>query len=457
MQNRSFIQNRAQLETSPLRRMALDILEAGLRRVRPEVVMLSALQYSASDRLIRLPGHVISLEGWLFVIGGGKAAGLMAQTLEQIVGAQTIADGLIIDKAPPREFDLHSIRAVQAGHPLPDQRGLEAMQQILRLKSRYKIGPRDMVLCLISGGGSALMPAPWPGLSLADKQRVTRLLLNCGAPIQEINTLRKHLSSVKGGRLAAYFAPATLVSLILSDVIGNDLSVIASGPTYPDQTTYADALQVLEKYALLKLVPPAVPEILRAGARGEIPETPKALDNVSNYIIGDVGLALQAMSQKAVTLGFRPLIISDRQKGDTAALAAKIAAAIHEGRYREYNALLLGGETTPTLPPGHGRGGRNQHYAACTIHLLQGLPCRWVAASLGTDGSDFIPEVAGAIVDDKTAGYYNGHEADFQKQLAVCNSNPLLAMTPDSLIITGPTYTNVGDVVLYLLDSVTGC
>ena len=250
--------------------------------------------------------------GRIFVIGGGKASGLMAESLENLLGPENITDGVVTCKG--NHFHTGKIKIVRAGHPIPDQRGTDGVRRMLHLKDQYAIGRDDLVLCLISGGGSALMPCPADGVSLKDKQRVTELLLACGAEINEINTVRKHLSTVKGGRLGHFYSPATVISLILSDVIGNDLSIIASGPTFPDASTFADAYNLLKKYNLLSKIPEAVTGLLEKGCRGLEAETPKALDNCHNYIIGDNTLALQAMAQKASETGTSSLYHYRRTK-----------------------------------------------------------------------------------------------------------------------------------------------
>jgi hydroxypyruvate reductase/glycerate 2-kinase len=446
----SIIKNRSHLETSEMRRKALDIIEAGITRVLPSQIIPSAVSFDRPTRTLYLCGEKHFLKGRIFVIGGGKAAGLMAETLENIIGADNITAGIVIDKADPQEFKTNQIQIVQAGHPLPDVRGVEAVNRILQMKQAYSIGKDDTILALISGGGSALMPSPAEGISLDDKQQVTRLLLSCGASIQEINSVRKHLSLTKGGRLAQYFVPATIISLILSDVIGNDLSVIASGMTYPDKSKYSDALAVLEKYGLTGKVPENAISILQKGVRGEIAETAKSLENVHNYIIGDLEIALEAMADKARGMGFRPCIITARQMGDTTAAARLRASEILSGVHDPYNPLFIGGETTPTLPSHPGKGGRNQHYAACSMELLESYPGKWVLASVGTDGSDFIPEVAGAIVDQDTIQSIRRKVPDFQAKIDSYDSYPLLSQTENSLIITGATNTNVGDLILYL-------
>ncbi len=241
------IKNRNEIETSELRRQALDIAEAAVERVLPSKIMRVSVAYYPVPKSIRITGDSYDLSrGRLFVVGGGKASGLMAETLEAIVGSENIEAGIVNCKSGG--YQTKKIKVIEAGHPIPDERGRRGVTEMLGLKERYRIGENDLVLCLISGGGSALLPCPIPGISLGDEQKITSLLLECGAEISEINAIRKHISRVKGGRLGMYFSPARVVSLILSDVVGNNLDVIASGPTYPDSSTFEDAYRVLGKY-----------------------------------------------------------------------------------------------------------------------------------------------------------------------------------------------------------------
>jgi glycerate 2-kinase len=452
MPDTDLIRNKSQLAASLGRRQALELLEAGIAAVLPAALMAEALSFDPAARILRVKGAEHLLSGRVFVVGAGKASGLMAERLEKLLGS-VICSGIVVDKADPLDFHTSRIRILQAGHPVPDERGLRAAEMMLGLKAEYSIGEGDTLLCLISGGGSSLLPCPADGISLADKQLTTRLLLACGADIYQINSVRKHLSRLKGGRLARFFAPSRVISLIISDVIGNDLSVIASGPTYPDPSTFRDALHVLAQYELLEKVPPNVISLLRKGSRAELEETPKSLENALNYIIGDNRLALEAMASRGSNLGLKPLILTDRQKGDTEAAAWQLAAAIGAGKYSAYDLILIGGETTPALPPQPGRGGRNQHFAALLPLLLADYPARWTFASLGTDGSDYLPEVAGAIVDHRTLADYRRLRPDYEYLLHGYDSNTLLGSLGASLILIGDTHTNVGDIMLFLLES----
>ena len=444
------IKNKAELATTKLRKQTLDIIEAGINRVLPSIIMKSAVKYDAASRVTSINGdHYRISKGRVFVIGGGKASGLMAETLESIIYPKNIADGVVNCKSS--RYKTSKTKIIPAGHPLPDQRGIDGVKKMLALKARHSITENDLVICLISGGGSALMPYPVDEVSLADKQSITESLLSSGAEIDEINTVRKHLSQIKGGRLGHFYSPATVVSLILSDVVGNNLSAIASGPTSPDPTTFQDAYNVLKRYDLLDKAPKAVTDFLRNGCQGKVAETPKTLDNCCNYIIGDNRLALESMLSRANEMVRKPYIVTAEQKGDTATVAISRAQEILNMKYTGYDTILIGGETTPKLPAAAGRGGRNQHYAAVSMQAMRQYRDQWVIASVGTDGSDFLPDVAGAIVDNNSLDNAKAKGIDVPSYLKRYDSNTLLDKIGDSLVITGDTGTNVGDVIIYLL------
>jgi hydroxypyruvate reductase/glycerate 2-kinase len=312
------------------------------------------------------------------------------------------------------------------------------------------------------------MPYPASGVKLGDIQKMTELLLVSGAEITDINTVRKHISRIKGGQLGLHYSPSTVISLILSDVIGNDLSVIASAPTYPDKTTFTDAYAILEKYDLLstspsrvinhieegcrgKVVETGVINHIEEGCRGKVVETAKSLGNCYNHIIGDNKLALETMLARSREAGFTPLIVSTKQKGDTTSVAMKRASEILNSKHAPYNALLIGGETTSRLPISAGKGGRNQHYAAVSILALEGYSNQWLLASVSSDGSDFLQSVAGAIVDDNSMAKAKASDINIQAYLDRYDSNELLSQIGNSLVITGNTGTNFGDIILYLL------
>ncbi|MFC2042346.1 glycerate kinase [Chloroflexota bacterium] len=445
------IKNKEALATTRLIRMALDIIEAGIMRVLPSEIMSSALSYDSVRRVLTVNGDAYSLAaGRIFVIGGGKASDLMAETLEKMISPENIAAGVVNDKG--RHYETRKIKVITAGHPIPDQRGISGVKEMLALKQRYSIDENDLVICLISGGGSALMPYPVDEMSLEDKQKITELLLGSGAEIAEINAVRKHLSKIKGGQLGLYYAPATVISMILSDVIGDDLASIASGPTVPDPSTFAGAYEVLERYNLLTRAPESIVDSLERGCRGEVTETPKTLSNCHNYLIGNSKLALEAMLGKANDMGLAAHIVTSRQKGETAAVAWTRAKEILNGKYDGYSAIFIGGETTPKLPRAAGKGGRNQHYAAVSMLAMKQYPGDWAVASVGTDGSDFLPGVGGAVVDNHSLARAEAKGLDVPYYLERYDSNSLLNKIGGSLVMMGNTGTNVGDVVVYLLD-----
>ena len=446
------IKNRSELITTDLRRRVLDIIEAGIIRVLPPTIMRSAVGYNSDSRTLSLCDYTYPLsKGRVFVIGGGKATALMAKTLEDILTPDNITAGIVTCNCKSSDYKTSRIKIVEAGHPVPDQKGIEGVKEMLALRERYSIGENDLVISLISGGGSALMPCPVQGVSLNDKQRITELLLSCGAEICEINTVRKNLSKVKGGRLGLFFSPTTVVSLILSDVVRNDLDVIASGPTYPDTSTFFDAYYVLKKYDLLRRASKQILDFLRKGCRGDVECTPKVLSNCINFIIGDNMLALEAMAQMAKKMKLSPYIITAEQKGETTTIAWLRAKEILNSKYAGHDIILIGGETTPKLPPMPGIGGRNQHYAAVSLLAMKECKPEWVVASVGTDGSDFLPGIAGAIVDSSSLAKAQACDIDIESYLDRYDSNRLLRKIAGCLIITGNIPTNVGDVIVYAL------
>jgi hydroxypyruvate reductase len=389
----------------------------------------------------------------VFLVAAGKAAARMAGAVERLLGPR-LTYGLVVTKHGHVTQRLKRCKVFTAAHPVPDENGLAAaaeVEQVLGL-----LHARDLLLVAISGGASALLPAPVPGISLAQKQKATDLLLRAGADIRELNTVRKHLSVLKGGRLAALAYPATVVALLLSDVIGDEPDVIGSGPTAPDPSTYADALEVLERYGLTRRVPGTVLRHLQRGQRGVEPETPKAGDpvfqKVVNIIVGSNRLSLEASAAAARKLGYRPMILSSTISGE-----ARHAGNVHAQILREAIrsgtpakppvCLLSGGETTVTVK-GRGRGGRNQEFALACAMALDGIADA-LAASIGTDGSDGPTDAAGAVVTGNTLGRARGLNLEARRFLEQNDSYSLFEALGD-LVKTGPTGTNVMDIHLLL-------
>lgn len=387
------------------------------------------------------------------VVGAGKASGAMAEAVEEVLDGLPL-EGLVAVKER-REPGPRRIRTVESGHPIPDARGQAAAEEILRLAR--EAGPDDLVLCLISGGGSALTPAPVAGVTLGEKQAVTRLLLECGATINELNAVRKHLSRLKGGQLARAAHPAPVVSLLLSDVIGDPLDVIASGPTAPDPTTFGDALAILDRFGLRGRLPPSVRAHLEAGARGEVEDTPKpgdaVLAGVTNAVIGNNGLVVEAAVAEARRLGLTPCLLTRRLQGEAREVARVFAALLDETARGGLAAgrpacLIAGGETTVTIR-GSGTGGRCQEFALALVSELAGMRDVVVLAA-GTDGSDGPTDAAGAVVDSATLGRARERELDVQGALQDNDSHRFFAAL-DDLVRTGPTGSNLMDVYLGLV------
>jgi hydroxypyruvate reductase len=425
-----------------LRRQALAIFKAALRAANPGQAVAA-----------RLAREDFTGYRHIYIVGAGKAGAAMGRAAERVLGRR-ITRGLLNVKyghiAALRRIELN-----ECGHPVPDERGVAGARRIAEIVS--DAGPDDLVVCLISGGASALLPLPAEPVTLDEKQEVTRLLLACGANIHEINAVRKHISQIKGGQLARMAHPARVLSLLLSDVIGDNLDVIGSGPTAPDESTFAVARAILEKYGIMERVPAAVRGRLDSGARGLIPETPKPDDpiftRVRNVVIGSNRLAVNAAAARARELGFRTLVLSTFIEGETreiarmhAAIAKEIAVA---GRPLAPPACIItGGETTVTLH-GDGLGGRNQEFVLSASMDIAGL--RNVAVfSAGTDGSDGPTDAAGAIADGKTFAR-NPRAAEY---LARNDSYRYFEGLHD-LVATGPTGTNVMDVRVVLVGEQT--
>ncbi len=444
------IKNFKELACTKIRRDLLTIIEAGIDSVIPENLMNEKIKYYPEQDVLKIGKFNIDLsQGRLFVIGAGKAAGRMALALENILSPEKIIDGYVICNS--EIFKPKTIELIIAGHPNPDGRSIAGVKKIFELKDKYSITEKDTILCLLSGGGSALLCSPIPEIKLEDIQKTNKLLLASGANIQEINAVRKHLSISTGGRLGAYFAPTLVFSVIISDIIGNPLDAIASGPTAPDNTWFKDAHYVLERFGLLDQVPSSVKDYIRNNLHIEEHETPKKLDNCKNFIIGDNQIAASAMIKSAKALGYLPLIISTEVSGEPGFEARKRAHYIKIGKYIDYDALILAGETTPVVPEVHGFGGRNQHYAAASMLELKDVDYYWALASVSSDGADYLADTAGSIIDHNSYTIASEKGLDIKQFLDKYDSNSLFNALDNSLIITGNTGTNVGDLIVYLL------
>ena len=439
-----------------LRKDIRKIFDAGLKAADPKQAVCRAVHLSTDNRL-RIGDKEYDLGQFnrIKVVGTGKAAAPMAAAIEDILGSR-ISGGIITTKYG-HSLPLKRFTITEAGHPVPDEAGLAGTRHILKLVEQSD--DKDLIICLISGGGSALMPLPVPDITLKDKQKTTQVLLACGANIHEINTIRKHLSGVKGGKLAMAAFPGTLVTLILSDVIGDDLDVIASGPTVPDRSTFADCMEILEKYNITGEMPPHVTEYLKRGVHGTEPETPKSGDRVFDknqlLIIGSSNLSIDAARDEAAALGYNTLLLSSFIEGETRDVA-KVHTAIIKETFKSGNpvprpaCIISGGETTVTIR-GDGLGGRNMEFilaAAIEIEGLDGV----VVLSGGTDGTDGPTDAAGAIADGMTVqrGLAQGYNAsEFLKN----NDSYHFFEVLEDLLMTGPTMTNVMDLRILLMAS----
>jgi hydroxypyruvate reductase len=436
-----------------MRNDALDIFRAGIQAVEPAAAVKQYCRREGSRLLIDQKAYDLAEFECIYVIGAGKAGGPMAKAMEEILGDR-ITDGLINVKYG-HLADLSCVKLTEAGHPVPDQSGLEGAGAILQLGS--EAGERDMVICLISGGGSALLPLPAEGLSLEDKQETTKALLSCGATIHEVNAIRKHISRVKGGGLARAVYPGTLISLMLSDVVGDDLDVIASGPTVPDDSTFEECMKIIDKYGIRELVPKKVLMHIQNGIEGKIPETPKPADpafaRTQSVIVGSNLACVVAAERKASGLGYNTIVLSTMIEGET-----KDVARVHAGIAKEIlksghplsppGCVLSGGETTVTIT-GQGLGGRNQEFVLAAAMDLRGQD-GIVVLSAGTDGNDGPTDAAGAVADGQTVQKAAALNLDPADYLLNNDAYHFFEKLGD-LVKTGPTNTNVMDLRIMLV------
>jgi hydroxypyruvate reductase len=421
------------------------ILAAAIQAVEPGAAVRRAVQ--RQQEVLYIAGERLHLDDFehISLVALGKAALPMAEAMADLLGDRLTA-GLVIPKHAAPASDPR-LEVLQGDHPVPGMHSLQAGERLLEFVSQN--GPNDLVFCLISGGGSALVTAPQPGLSLNDLQQLTRLLLGCGASITEINTLRRRLDRIKGGGLARQAAPARMVSLVLSDVVGNPLEAIASGPTSPDPTTRQEALAVLERYHLQAQLAPAILQTLLTA-----PETPKAgeplFENQQVVLVGSNQIAAQAALQQAEIEGFHPHLLGTDRTGEARLAALELCQVLRQARLEGKPVpapacLAMGGETTVTLR-GNGKGGRNQELALAAVTLLAGLP-DVLLVSLATDGEDGPTDAAGAAVTGETyarAARLGMHPAEYLAR----NDSYSFFEALDDLLKPGPTGTNVNDLTL---------
>jgi len=431
------------------RKLALNSLETALKAADPRGLIKSKVKLKHGSLTINK--HLFDLKKFnnIFVVGGGKASGLMAEALE-VVLKDRITDGCLNVPYASGHYEVRRIKLQEAGHPVPDEAGVKGTRRMLDLVSHA--GESDLVICLISGGGSSLMPLPRDEISLQDKKIVTEALLKSGASINEINAVRKHISDFKGGWLAKKAYPATVINLLLSDVVSESLDAIASGPAVPDSTTFQDAIKTLKKYTLWSKTPETVKKALLNGQKGRILETPKADDvafkKVHNFIVGNNRSASLAAYEKLREAGLNTLFLTSCMEGEARHVGKMFAAMVREivasGKpIQKPCGIVAGGETTVTVV-GKGVGGRNQEIALGAALKIDGVNGA-VVASISTDGVDGPTDAAGALADGKTILRSRELEFDAEEFLPDNNSYAFFSKLGD-LIYTGSTGTNVNDI-----------
>jgi len=444
-------------ERSRSRHALAEALSQALLAADPRTILRNKVKVRRNELEIGAFSFKLSEFRRVLVIGGGKASAGMALEIEQILDGWITGGSVNIPAYTKPWPKSKRINFNPASHPIPSEDGVRGVKNMLRLVEQPS--EEDFVICLISGGGSALMPLPSTGLPLSDKQKTTNLLLKSGAKIDEINAVRKHLSDFKGGRLAEKLHPATVVSLIISDVVGDKLESIASGPTVPDDTTYADAYTILQRRGLWRTVPSSVRKRIQKGTEGKLSETPKGrsriFKRVHNVLVGTNKESCHAAAEVLEKRGYHSLILSTRLQGEAREVGKKLAGICIGIRENQLPvappaAVVAGGETTVTVH-GKGRGGRNQELvlsAASSIRRIPGI----LVASIGTDGVDGPTDAAGAVADGTTVerGLKKGMDADtFLRE----NDSYSLFNKLNDLIITGPTGTNVNDILIAIVGS----
>lgn len=440
--------------TSELRRQAKDIFDHALKAVDPARLIRENVKLDGQILNVAEKEYNLRDTGRVFLIAIGKAAAPMAQALEEIL-ENRLDTGIVVVKYG-YALSFKKIKVVEAGHPVPDCRSVEATETVLKLASNA--GKKDLVFCLLSGGGSALLCGPPEGVTIGDIKSLTKLLLSSGADIHEVNTVRKHVSTINGGRLARAVYPASIINLIISDVVGNQPDMVSSGPTLPNRTTFEDAVDILNKYNLVKKTPRSIYRYLARGMQGEAGEGPDKGDpcfrRCYTLLLGSNALALEAAERRAKRLGFNSIRLSSSITGEARVVAGLIVAVAKEvlwsGRPIARPACILaGGETTVTLV-GKGIGGRNQEFALAAALEMEGCGSM-VVLSGGTDGTDGPTDADGAVVDTNTCRRAKEKlrmdAADYLRR----NDSYNFFRRAGGHLITGPTRTNVMDIMMALI------
>ncbi len=434
------------------------IYTAAITAVNPETAIINHVKLNEGTLILLSDGSHLKefqLEKYknIYVVGSGKATAPMAGAIEKIL-ADNISRGLITVKYGYLE-DLSKIEIVEASHPIPDMNGVDGARRIMDIIQ--EADEDDLVISLISGGGSALLPLPYNTISLEEKGKTTDLLLKSGATIHELNSVRKHLSLVKGGNLARAAYPATVINLMISDVVGDDMDVIASGPFVPDKSTFNGAMEILRRYDLINKIPDSVQRHIQDGIDGTIEETPKEgseiFERVTNLIVASNIIALKAAQEEAKKRGYNSIILSSLFEGETrdvayfhAAIAKEVLASSHP--VERPACIISGGETTVTVR-GEGLGGRNMEFAMHAAVFIDGYD-NILMASIGTDGTDGPTDAAGAIADGTTVRNAGERDLDITEYISNNDSYHLFQKIND-LIITGPTNTNVMDIRIIIV------
>jgi len=437
---------------SPIRPLLKKLIVRGLAAVDARTAVDRAISRNGEELVIGRRRFDLSRYERVVVVGAGKATASMAQAVEQRLGPR-LQGGFVVVKYG-HVVPTKRIVVAEAGHPVPDRSGQRAAARLCSMAA--ELGPRDLLIVLLSGGASSLLPAPVAGVTLADKQRTTQELLRCGASIHDINTVRKHLSRIKGGRLAE-LTQATVATVILSDVLGDDLSAIASGPTVPDPTTYQEAVAILKRDGIWRALPQRVRQHLGLGCQGFASETPKPgsplFRRVHHHIVGNNAAAVSAVIRAARGAGLRTLVHTPVLTGEARVEGRRFGtlarSIVREGKpLQRPCCVVAGGETTVTVT-GKGTGGRAQEFAAAAALEIAGLAKVWVVA-IGTDGTDGPTDAAGAVVDGDTVARAQRLSVDLKGALKRHNTYPALKRL-HQLIITGPTGTNVNDIYFLLV------
>lgn len=439
--------NRAELARSERHALALDCLRAGIEAAHPRTIIRETIEIADETLIVDDTRYDLIDVDDIVIVGGGNAAGPAVEALEDQL-ADVISGGAVVTDSPATA---ERVELLAGDHPVPSERGMENTQRVRAIASEAT--EDDLVLAVITGGGSALLETPVDGIGLSEVQRVTERLLESGATIHEINAVRKHFSLVKGGRLARAIAPARTVGLVFSDVVGNDLDVIASGPIAPDTSTFEDALDVIETYDVG--APSAVRSHLQRGMAGKDEETPAVadpvFDRVTNHVLADGATAMEAAAKVARERGYRPLLLSSRIRGEAREAAKTHVAIAEEIRAADRpvetpGVVLSGGETTVTVE-GEGRGGPSQEFAVSSGLELDERDI--VVASVDTDGYDGSTDVAGAIIDTESL------DRDVARNALDDNDTYEILDEADAHLVTGETGTNVNDLRIVVIGSDT--